>query len=122
MTVIWVILGIVVVIFVFMVIKSVRGMRYWKRCEKEYITMISNGYSKEEALLTISMKRHPELLIDTHKEIVGKFNDVPLLVNFFEGALPDTKLYDEVALGILRDTTIQYQGPGRYKVRTKRAK
>ena len=122
MVVIWVIVGVVVAIFVFMVIKSVRGVRYWKRCEIEYAKMISNGYPKEEALLTISMKRHPELSIDTHKAIIEKFNDLPLLVNFFEGALPSIELDDEITLEILRDTTIQVLGPDRYKVRTRRTK
>lgn len=119
MIVIWVIVGVVVAIFLFMVIRSVRGVHYWKRCETEYVEMISSGYTTEEALLTISMKRHPELSIDTHKAIINKFNDLPLLVNFFEGALPGTKLDDEVALEILRDTTIQRLGPDRYKVRTR---
>ncbi len=119
---IWVIVGVVVVIFSFMCVKSMRGVSYWKRCETEYTNMISDGYSAEEALLTISTKRHPELLMDTHKAIVDKFNNVPLLVNFFEGALPDTNLDDETALEILRDTTIQYLGTDRYKVRTKRIK
>lgn len=122
MVVIWVIVGVVVAIFVFMVIKSVRGVRYWKRCEIEYANMISNGYSGEEALLAISIKRHPELSMDTHKAIIDKFNDLPLLVNFFEGALPDTNLDDEIALEILRDTTIQCLGRNRYKVKTKRAR
>ena len=119
---IWIIVGVVVVIFVFMLVNARRGVNYWKRCEMEYTNLVSNGYSAEEALLAISMKRHPELLIDTHKAIIDKFNDVPLLVNFFEGALPDAKLDDEIALEIMRDTTIQYLGPDRYKVRTRRAK
>ena len=96
MVVIWIIVGAVVAIFVFMVIKSVRGVRYWKRCEIEYANMISNGYSGEEVLPAISLKRHPELSMDTHKAIIDKFNDLPLLVNFFEGALPDTNLDDEI--------------------------
>jgi len=122
MVVIWVIVGVVVAIFVFMVIKSVRGVSYWKRCEIEYANLVSNGYSAEEALLTISIKRHPELSIDTHKAIIEKFNDLPLLVNFFEGALPSIELDDEITLEILRDTTIQVLGPDRYKVRTRRTK
>jgi len=105
-----------------MLVKSMRGVSYWKRCETEYANMISHGYSAEEALLTISTKRHPELSMETHKAVVDRFNDLPLLVNFFEGALPDTNLDDETALDILRDTTIQYLGPDRYKVRTKRMK
>ncbi len=84
--------------------------------------MISNGYSGEEALLAISIKRHPELSMDTPKAIIDKFNDLPLLINFFEGALPDTNLDDEIALEILRDTIIQCLGRIRYKVKTKRAR
>ena len=122
MIMVWVIIGVVVAIFLFMVFKSIRGVRYWKRCEIEYANMLSNGYSKEEALLTISMKRHPELSIDNHKAIIEKFDDLPLLVNFFEGALPGGETNDAIALEILRDTTIQYLGPNRYKIRTKRTK
>lgn len=120
MIVVWIIVGVVVVIFLLMVIKSIRGVRYWKRCEIEYADMISDGYSKEEALLTISMQRHAELSIDTHKAIIEKFDDLPLLVNFFEGALPSVELSDETALEILRDTTIEYLGPNKYKVRTRK--
>jgi hypothetical protein len=119
---IWIIMGVVVGIFVFRLANARRGVNYWKRCEIEYTNSVSGGCSAEEALLEISIKRHPELLIGTHKTIIDKFNNVPLLVNFFEGALPDTKLDDEIALEIMMDTTIQYLGPDRYKVRTKRAK
>ena len=122
MIVVWVIVGVVVAIFIFMVFKSLRGVRYWNRCEIEYANMVSNGYSKEEALLTISIQRHPELSIDTHQVIIEKFDDLPLLVNFFEGALPGIELNDETALEILRDTTIQCSGLNRYKVRTRRTK
>ena len=122
MVIIWIIVGLVAVILIFMLTRALRGVRYWKRCEMEYATMISNGYSTEEALLTISQKRHPELSIDTHKAIINKFNDLPLLVNFFEGALPNAKLDDKVALELLRDTTIEFLGTDRYKVRTKRTK
>ncbi len=122
MDVIVVIIVIVVAIVIFFVIKSIRGVRYWNRSEKVYDSMVSNGYSREEALLAISTKRHPELSVDTHKEIIEKFNSLPLLVNFFEGALLDVGLDDESALEILECTTIQCLGPNRYKVRTKRRK
>ena len=117
MIALWIILGIVAVIIIFLAVKAIKGVGYWKQCEKEYANMISNGYSEEAALLVISGKRHPELTIETHLEIVQKFNDLPLLVNFFEGALPDGKLDDEYALEILRDTTIECLGVDRYKVR-----
>jgi len=122
MIAVWVIIGVAVAIILFMVIKSVYGVKYWKRCEIEYAKMISNGYSNEEALLMISTQRHPELSVDTHKMFIDKFNDMPLLVNFFTGALPDNKLDDEFALVILRDTTIQRLGADRYKVKTRRSK
>jgi hypothetical protein len=119
---VWAIVGIVVCALLFMLFKTIRGVRYWKRCEVEYANLLSNGYSKEEALLTISTQRHPELLMDTHKAIIEKFGDLPLLVNFIEGALFDAELSDNFALEILRDTTIQYQGPNKYKVRTGKTK
>jgi hypothetical protein len=117
-----IIIAVAVGIFIFLAIKSLLGVRYWNRCEKEYASMITRGYSKEEALLEISKKRHPELCESTHKEIIGKFNDVRLLVNFLTGALPDGKQSDEVAMEILRDTTIEHKGGYSYKVRTRRPK
>lgn len=122
MIVVWIIVGVVVAVFLFMVIRSIRGVNYWKRCETEFVEMTSSGHTTEEALLAISMKRYPELSIDTHKLIVNKFNDLPLLVNFFEGALTSTRLNDESALKILRYTTIQRMGPNRYKVKTESAR
>jgi len=117
-----IIIAIPVAILIFLIMKSIQGVRYWNRCEKEYDSMRARNYSNEEALLEMSKKRHPELSENTHTEIIGKFNDIGLLVNFLTGALPDGKVEDKIALEILSDTTIQYQGPGRYKVRTKRSK
>lgn len=102
------------------VIGTVKGLRYWKRCEEEYTSLIASGYSKEEALLEISKKRRPDLAEGTHIEIIRKFNDIHLLVNFHANALIDAaKLDDQVALVILRNTTIEHQGGYKYKVRTK---
>jgi len=102
------------------IIKSIKGARYWTKCEKDFESMIANGYSKEEALLQISKARYPELDESTHIEIVNKFNDVHLLVNFLTSGLIDVvKLDDEVALEILRNTTIEHYGGYKYKVRTK---
>ena len=115
---IWIIGGVVVVVFVFMLVGALRGTNYWKRCEIQYANLVSSGYTPEKALLWIFMERHPELSIDTHKVIIDKFNDVPLLVNFFEGALPNN-VDDEFALEIMRNTTINSDT---YKVRTKRIK
>ena len=82
--------------------------------------MRTTGYSNEEALLEISKKRRPELFDAVHYMIIEKFNEVPLLVNFLAGALPNGKVTDETAIGYVRDTTIEYLGrPGRYKVRFK---
>ena len=122
LTLVVVIVAIAVAILGFWVMKSIQGVRYWNMSEKEYDLMRARGYSSEEALLETSKKRHPELSKETHSEIVAKFNDIHLLVNFFTGALPDGRLEDETALEYLRDTTIQYQGPGRYRVRTKSVK
>jgi hypothetical protein len=116
------VIAVAVGIFVFLVIKSLLGVRYWNRCEREYASMISAGYTKEEALLDISKKRHPELSENTHREVIAKFHDLHLLVNFFTGALPDGKRSDEVTMEILRDTTIEHKGGYSYKVRTRRPK
>ncbi len=117
-----IIIAVPVAILIFFIMKSIQGVRYWNRCEKEYDSMMARDYSNEEALLEISKKRYPELSENTHIEFIDKFNELGLLVNFFTGALPDGKQNDKIALELLRDTTIQYQGPGRYKVRTKRTK
>ena len=117
-----IIIAILIAIFIFLIIKTIKGARYWTRCEHEYKSMIASGYSKEEALLQMSKERHPELSLKTHTEIIGKFNDIHLLVNFLTGALHDGKVEDEYALEILKDTTIQHYGGYSYKVRTKRTK
>ena len=119
MIVVWVLVGVVITILLLWSRKAIQGVQYWKRCETEFAEMISRGSTKEKALLRISMKRHPELSTDTHKAIIGKFSDLPLLVNFFTGALPDGRLDDEAALKVLEDTTIECLGPDRYKVKTR---
>ena len=116
------IIAIAVALFIFLVIKSVQSVRYWNRSGKKYASMIARGCTKREALLEISKKRHPELRETTHEEIIGKFNDVNLLVNFFEGALPDGKQTDESTLETLRNTTIECKGKDRYRVRTRNPK
>lgn len=124
---IWFIVGILIVTIVyfvyFLIIKAVvgtvRGLRYWKRCREEYAYLIAKGYSSEEALLEISKKRRPDLAEGTHVEIVHKFSDIHLLVNFHINALMNAaKLDDEVVLEILRNTTIEHHGGYKYKVRT----
>jgi len=115
------IIGISIAIILNMIIFSVLGMRYWNNCRKLYDSLISNNYTKEEALTEISKRAHPEFHLRTHRQIINKFNDIDFLVNFITGALPgDNKTDDEFALEILDDTSIQYFGGDRYKVITKR--
>lgn len=116
---VWVLVGVAITILLLWGIKAIQGVQYWKRCETEFAEMISRSSTKGKALLRISMKRHPELSTATHKAIIGKFSELPLLVNFFAGALPDGRLDDEVALQVLEDTTIECLGFNRYKVKTR---
>lgn len=113
-------MAVVVLIITFLIIKSVRGAKYWTKCEKYYDSLLASGYSKENALLQISRERHQELSETTHLEIVNKFNDVHLLVNFITNALetPRTKLNDKHALSLVLHTSIEHLGDYQYKVHT----
>ena len=113
-------MAVVILIITFLVIKSVKGAKYWTKCEKYYESLLASGYSKKNALLQISKNRHPELSETTHLEIVKKFNDVHLLINFITSALetPPTKVNDKYALSLVLHTSIEHLGGYQYKVRT----
>ena len=115
------ILGIPIAILLNMTIFSVMGVCYWNNCRKVYESMISENYTKNEALLEISKRAHPEFHLNTHHQIVNKFNDIDLLVNFITGALPgDNKTNDQFALEVLENTSIYPLGGNKYKVITNR--
>lgn len=114
------ILGIPIAIFLNRIIVSMLGVRYWSSCRTAYESLIAKNYTKNEALIEISKSAHPELSLSTHTEIINKFNDIDLLVNFITGALPSGNNDDEFALEILYNTSIQHFGGDKYKVVTTR--
>jgi len=114
------IFGIPTAILLNMIIVSIMGVRYWNNCRTVYESLIAKNYTKEEALIEISKSAHPEISLSIHTEIIKKFNDIDLLVNFFTGALPSYKTDDKFALEILENTSIYHFGGDKYKVVTKR--
>ncbi|MEA3494254.1 MAG: hypothetical protein U9R38_07740 [Candidatus Margulisiibacteriota bacterium] len=116
------IIAIPVAIFINVLISTFEAMNYCNKSKKEYDSMISDGCSKEDALMKISKKSHPELGEKIHSEIINRFNDIHLLTNFIKGALPNKKITDDYALDILYHTTIRDYGGGRCRVITDWAK
>ena len=114
---IWIVVIVVVLLAfpAYIIFKSIigtkKGLRYWKMCEEEYVSLIASGQSNEEALFEISKKRRPDLADATHIEFVRKFNDIHLIVNFHINSILDkTRANDDVtALKILQNTTIEHQ-------------
>ena len=99
--------AIVIAIPGFLFVKAVLGMRYWNKCEKNYIASRYSGLSHEEALVEICKERHPELSLSVHYSIINKFNDVDSLVLFLTIALPKRGVDDNLAFKLVNDTTIQ---------------
>ena len=112
-------LGFPVAFFLKMTISSIIGVRYWNNCAVMYEHLIAEDCTKDEALLKISKITHPELSINTHMAIINRFDNIDFLVNFFTGGIGLNKVDNEFALDILEHTSIEYLGPGRYKVVTK---
>ena len=105
------------------IIKSItgttRGLRYGKIYEEEYASLVTNGYSNEEALLEVSKKARPEMAPATHVEIVRRYTDIHRLVTFHVDALGvSDRLNDDIAIQILRNTRMEHVGGNAYKCRT----
>ena len=125
MTFVLVVIGVFMIYFLFNMIKnSFVGKNYWEKCEKDYYNLLKTGYDKKSALMEISKQSHPELSDFVHEKIVEKFYDLDKLVLFIfnaggKGRLdfkPTTnstdskKLTDQVALSIIKNTTINEKG------------
>ena len=125
MTFVLVVIGVFMIYFLFNMIKnSFVGKNYWEKCEKDYYNLLKAGYDKKSALMEISKQSHPELSDFVHEKIVEKFYDLDKLVLFIfnaggKGRLdfkPTTnstdskKLTDQVALSIIKNTTINEKG------------
>jgi len=125
MSYIVIIIGAFVIIVLFnMIKKSVKGTQYWKKCEKDYFNLLKQGHDKRTALMEISKQSHPELSDFVHEKIVEKFYDLDKLVLFifnaggagrldFRPATNSTdseKLTDQIALSIIKNTTINEKG------------
>lgn len=110
------IIGIPIAFLLNMIINSIMGVRYWNNCRTVYEFLMAKNYTRNQALIEISKSAHPELSLSIHTEIINKFNDLDLLVNFITGALPPGNNDDDFALEILNNTSIQHFGGDRYKV------
>jgi len=125
MTFVLVVIGVFMIYFLFNMIKnSFVGKNYWEKCEKDYYNLLKTGYDKKSALMEISKQSHPELSDFVHEKIVEKFYNLDKLVLFIfnaggKGRLdfkPTTnstdskKLTDQVALSIIKNTTINEKG------------
>ena len=125
MTFVLVVIGVFMIYFLFNMIKnSFVGKNYWEKCEKDYYNLLKTGYDKKSALMEISKQSHPELSDFVHEKIVEKFFNLDKLVLFIfnaggKGRLdfkPTTnstdskKLTDQVALSIIKNTTINEKG------------
>jgi len=66
------IVGIVIGILLNMTVRSFRGVQLWKLCERDYLHLISKGYSERNALIAISKSFNPELSESFHEKIAGK--------------------------------------------------
>jgi len=115
------VIGIPVAVIFNMIIFSAMGLRYWNDATTLYNSLMSKEFTKDEALAEISKRAHPEFQLSTHHQIVSKFNNIDLLINFIAGALPGgNKTDDQFALEILKNTSIYHQGGNKYKVVTDR--
>jgi len=126
MTFILVAIGVFMVYFLFNMIKnSFVGKNYWVKCEKDYYNLLKIGYDERSALMEISKQSHPELSDFVHEKIVEKFYDLDKLVLFIFNAggkgrldfkptanitADGSKLTDQIALSIIRNTTINEKG------------
>jgi len=126
MSYIVIIIGAFVIIVLFNMIKdSFKGKYYWEKCEKEYLSLLKQGYDNKTALFKISKQSHPNLSDFVHEQIVEKFDNLDKLVLFIFNALDfkaenkpwgktahyyNKEINDQIALSILDNTTINKKG------------
>lgn len=103
-----------------MTIHIFRGLQLWKLCERDYLHLISNGYSDRDALKIISKSFNPELSESFHESVVDRFSTLDEVVVFYTGALPEGTTDEQRAIECLEKTVIEKQPSGTYKARTKR--
>lgn len=115
------IVGIVLGTLTYMLVVSMRGVRVWNTCEKDYQFLMAKGWPRQEALLIISKSFNNKLSDNFHQKVVDKFPDLNQLVVFYTGALPEnTKTEDEEwAIKCLEKTRVEKQHSGTYKAITK---
>lgn len=102
-----------------MTIRSFRGAQLWKLCERDYLHLVSKGYSDKDALVVISKSFNPELSESFHDRVVDQFPTLDEVVVFYTGALPENTTDEQWAIECLEKTIIQKQPSGTYKAKTK---
>jgi len=112
-------IAIVVAVLIVMGLNSIRGMRVWNLCERDYAQLISGGYSEDQALIVISKSFCPQLSDYFYERVINKFPSLNEVVVFFTGALPENAQDEEWALKCLEKTSIERSPSVPYKARTK---
>ena len=104
-----------------MTMRSFRGVRLWKLCERDYVHLKSKGYSDRNALIAISKSFNSELSESFHEMVVAKFSTLDEVIVFYTGALPDDTISsdEQWAIKCLEKTVIEKRPSGTYKARTK---
>ena len=120
MIILLIIIGACIAYFLFpLIIKSLKGKKYWEKCEKNYDKLVKQGCGNKSALTQISKQSHPELSDFVHEKIVEKYNKLNKLVIFIFNALEfqplnttnyGIKLNNQLALSILKNTTLKKGG------------
>jgi hypothetical protein len=119
--IIGVLIAIPVAILTNMIIGSIQGVKCWNQCSKDYNALCRDGMGHEDAMIEISKSFYSDVDLDTHKKIISKFNNIDLLVNFYTGALPETRHSDSEILLYLKHTFINKLPSGQYRVKTDRS-
>ena len=112
--------GVLVGILLNMTFKSIRNVKLWKLCEKDYLHLISKGYSERNALLVISKSFNSGYSESFHEMVVDKFTTLDEIVFFYTGViLPENTPDEKWAIECLEKTIIEKHPSGTYKTRTK---
>ncbi len=124
--VIYAIVGLAIVAFFLFALGAIMDFMDASRTKKCFIDLLSEGSSDFDALCEVSRQRHPELSIETHKQIATKLANIDKLIGFMQSAAEgifwkkNRKLGDTEILALLEATTLIYKGNEVYTVRIDR--
>jgi len=113
------IVGVFAGILLNIILRTFRCGSLSKLCKRDFLYLISKGYSERDALIIISKSFKAELSKAFHEKVIEKFSTLDEVVGFYTGALPFGTIDEKWAVECLEKTTIERQPSGGYKVRTK---